>query len=112
MGWEAVGSGWQVKGVLVSRPQSADKGLEVQEAGVPAPVIPCVMKEPGCQLGSPVGGAIFALHTVGITDCSAGNQQKVGSTKQERMWPLSSVELRVGVHPQGGWQQGSQAAEG
>ena len=54
MGWEAVGSGWQLKGVLVSRPQSADKGLEVREAGVPAPIIPCVMKEPGCQLGSPV----------------------------------------------------------
>lgn len=54
MGREIVGSGWQLKGVLVSGPQSADMGLEAQEAGVPAPNIPCFMKEPGCQVGSPV----------------------------------------------------------
>lgn len=54
MGREIAGSGWQLKGVLVSGPQSADMGLEAQEAGVPAPIIPSVMKEPGCQRGSPV----------------------------------------------------------
>ena len=53
-GRKIVGSGWQLKGVLVSGPQSADTGLEAQEAGVPAPIIPCIMKEPGYQLGSPV----------------------------------------------------------
>ena len=46
-GRKIVGSRWQLNGVLVSGPQSADTGLEAQEAGVPAPIIPCIMKEPG-----------------------------------------------------------------